>query len=78
MLVYSATGLLAIPFWDWVAKRFGKHLSLATAMVLVSIVPTAVFVFAFYLCVTWPLTDHMHEKLVRILGKRYARQMAKG
>ena len=184
LLLYFGAGLLAIPFWDWIAKRFGKHLSLATAMVLVGIVsigvltvkegqlpkfytlfalkgfcfgafaylpramladvvdldtirtgaarpasyyailgfvtkcaasfgglslpilafvgysteagvvngprelmwlgalygvvPTVVFVVAFYLSVTWPLNDRMHTKVVRILGKRYERQMAKG
>jgi len=31
----------------------------------------------FYLCVTWPLNDRMHAKVVRILGKRYERQVAK-
>jgi Na+/melibiose symporter-like transporter len=184
LLVYFGAGLLAIPFWDWIARRFGKHRSLATAMVLVGIVsigvltvqegqmmkfyilfslkgfcfgafaylpramladvvdldtirsgaarpasyyailgfvtkcaasfgglslpilafigystapgtvngayelmwlgalyavvPTVVFVFAFYLCITWPLNDRMHSKVVRILGKRYGRQMNRG
>ncbi len=183
LLLYFGCGLAAIPFWDWIARHFGKHKSLATAMVLVSlvsigvltqrhspgvifyilfglkgfcfgafaylpramladvvdldtirsgsarpasyfailgfitkcaasfgglslpilawvgysaqagaenspeqlmwlgalygIVPTAVFVFAFYLCVTWPLTDTLHAKVVRILGKRYEKQMVK-
>ena len=181
LLLYFAMGLMAIPFWDWLAKKFGKHQSLAAAMVLVSavsigvltvdhgehmkfyilfglkgfcfgafaylpramladvvdldtirtgaarpasyfaihgfvtksaasfgglslpilayvgystlpdvqngatelmwlgvlygIVPTAVFVVAFYLCVTWPLNETMHKKVERILGKRYARQV---
>lgn len=183
LLLYFGAGLLAIPFWDWIAKRFGKHQSLATAMVLVGIValavltvkegqltkfyilfalkgfcfgafaylpramladvvdldtirsgaarpasyfailgfvtkcaasfgglslpilafigystapdvvngprelmwlgvlygvvPTVVYVVAFYLCVTWPLNDRMHNKVVRILAKRYQRQIAK-
>ncbi len=183
LLLYFGSGLLAIPFWDWIAKRYGKHQSLAVAMVLVGavslgvltvrdgplllfyilfslkgfcfgafaylpramladvvdldtirsgaarpasyfailgfvtkcaasfgglslpilalvgystvrgvtngpaelmwlgalygIVPTVVFVFAFYLCVTWPLNAKMHKKVERILGKRYQRQMAK-
>ena len=182
LLVYFGAGLLAIPFWDAIARRFGKHQSLATAMVLVGavslavltvkegqltkfyilfalkgfcfgafaylpramladvvdldtirsgaarpasyfailgfvtkcaasfgglslpilawvgfsmdpavangprelmwlgilygVVPTAVFVVAFYLCVTWPLNASMHSKVVRILGKKYERQMA--
>jgi len=181
LLLYFGMGLLAIPFWDWLAKKFGKHQSLAAAMVLVSavsigvltvshgehmkfyilfglkgfcfgafaylpramladvvdldtirsgsarpasyfaihgfitkcaasfgglslpilayvgystlpdvqngptelmwlgvlygIVPTAVFVVAFYLSVTWPLNETMHKKVERILGKRYARQV---
>lgn len=180
LLLYFGAGLLAIPFWDWIANRFGKHQSLAAAMVLVSIVsigvltvrdgeftkfyilfalkgfcfgafaylpramladvvdldtirsgssrpasyyailgfvtkcaasfgglslpilafigystaqgttnsptelmwlgalyglvPTFVFVFAFYLCITWPLNAKLHEKVVRILKKRYQRQ----
>ena len=183
LLLYFGSGLAAIPFWDWIAKRFGKHQSLATAMVLVGIVslsvltvqegellkfyilfslkgfcfgafaylpramladvvdldtirsgaarpasyfailgfvtkcaasfgglslpilafvgystapdiqngptelmwlgilygviPTVVYVVAFYLCVTWPLNDHVHAKVVRILGKRYERQVQK-
>jgi Na+/melibiose symporter-like transporter len=181
LLLYFGAGLLAIPFWDWIARRFGKHQSLATAMVLVSIVslsvltvqegqltkfyilfalkgfcfgafaylpramladvvdldtirsgaarpasyfailgfvtkcaasfgglslpilafvgystapdivngptelmwlgilygvvPTAVYFVAFYLCVTWPLNDRMHDKVVRIISKRYERQV---
>ena len=181
LVLYFGAGLLAIPFWDLLAKRFGKHVSLASAMVLVGavslgvltqmgnpgvlfyilfglkgfcfgafaylpramladvvdldtlrtgtarpasyfailgfvtksaasfgglslpilaalgysaiagaentpdellwlgllygLVPTVVFVFAFYLRITWPLTDKLHEKVVRIVKKRYARQM---
>jgi len=183
LILYFGAGLLAIPFWDLLAKRFGKHVSLASAMVLVSLVsmgvltqmndpsylfyllftlkgfcfgafaylpramladvvdldtlrtgtarpasyfailgfvtkcaasfgglslpilafvgysaasdavnteadllwlgilygviPTIVFVYAFYLCSTWPLDDKMHAKVVRIVEKRYAKQMAK-
>ena len=183
LVLYFGAGLLAIPFWDLLARRFGKHFSLASAMVLVGAVslgvltqmsspgpffyllfglkgfcfgafaylpramladvvdldtlrsgsarpasyfailgfvtkcaasfgglslpilaafgysaaagasngpdelfwlgmlygavPTAVFVLAFYLCSTWPLTDKLHEKVVRIVGKRYARQIAR-
>ena len=181
LVLYFGAGLLAIPFWDLLAKRYGKHVSLASAMVLVGavslgvltqmgnpgalfyilfglkgfcfgafaylpramladvvdldtlrtgsarpasyfailgfvtkcaasfgglslpilaalgysavagaentadellwlgllygLVPTVVFVFAFYLCITWPLTDKLHEKVVRIVKKRYARQV---
>jgi Na+/melibiose symporter-like transporter len=35
--IYFAMGLAAIPVWDWIAKRLGKHRSLAAAMVVVSI-----------------------------------------
>lgn len=183
LVLYFGAGLLAIPFWDLLARRFGKHISLACAMVLVGavslgvltqmhnpgplfyllfglkgfcfgafaylpramladvvdldtlrsgaarpasyfalhgfvtkcaasfgglslpilafvgysaaagatntpddlvwlgvlygVVPTAVFVFAFYLCVTWPLTDRLHEKVLRLVEKRYSRQMAR-
>ena len=183
LVLYFGAGLLAIPFWDLLARRFGKHFSLASAMVLVGAVslgvltqmsnpgpffyllfglkgfcfgafaylpramladvvdldtlrsgsarpasyfailgfvtkcaasfgglslpilaafgysaaagasngpdelfwlgmlygavPTAVFVLAFYLCSTWPLTDKLHEKVVRIVGKRYARQVVR-
>ena len=41
-MLYFGAGLLAIPFWDWIAKRFGKHRSLATAMVLVGMVSIGV------------------------------------
>ena len=43
--------------------------------ILYGAVPTGVFVVAFYLCLTWPLTDKLHEKVVRIVAKRYARQV---
>ncbi|MBT4159847.1 MAG: MFS transporter [Gammaproteobacteria bacterium] len=184
LMLYFGSGLLAIPFWDWLARRFGKHQSLASAMVLVSIVsigvltvtegqitrfyvlfslkgfcfgafaylpramladvvdldtirsgtarpasyfallgfitkcaasfgglslpilafigystdpgitngtselmwlgalygivPTVVFVFAFYLSITWPLNATMHTKVERILAKKYERQMVDG
>lgn len=182
-VLYFGVGLMAIPFWDWLAKRFGKHQSLAVAMVLVSfvsigcfmlsygqvmefyflfalkgfcfgafaylpramladvvdvdtirsgssrpasyfsihgfmtkcaasfgglslpilgfvgystmagvqngptellwlgilyaIVPTSVFIIALYLSVTWPLTATVHERVQRILARRYARQVAR-
>lgn len=41
--MYFAMGLVAIPAWDWIAKRLGKHRSLAFAMVLVSI--TNIWIF---------------------------------
>ena len=42
-VVYFVTGLLAIPGWDFLARRYGKHRSLASAMILVSIVSLAIF-----------------------------------
>jgi Na+/melibiose symporter-like transporter len=42
-VLYFGVGLLAIPVWDWIARRFGKHQSLAAAMVLVSIIAIACF-----------------------------------
>lgn len=183
LVLYFGAGLLAIPFWDLLARRFGKHVSLATAMVLVGavslgvltqmnnpgplfyvlfglkgfcfgafaylpramladvvdldtlksgaarpasyfailgfitkcaasfgglslpilavvgysaasgavngadelwwlgvlygVIPTAVFVIAFYLCITWPLTDKLHEKVVRLVARRFERQVNK-
>lgn len=183
-VIYFAVGLAAMPVWDWIARRFGKHQSLACAMVFVSIisvsvfmldhgqvvefyflfalkgfcfgafaylpramladvvdvdtirsgtarpasyfaihgfmtkcaasfgglslpilglvgyqtaegaingpdqlfwlgilyaiVPTSVFIVAFYLSVTWPLNADVHARVQRIVGKRYARQVAKG
>ncbi len=182
LLLYFGAGLLAIPFWDLLARRFGKHQSLAAAMVLVSIVslsvltvkegqmakfyilfglkgfcfgafaylpramladvvdldsirsgaarpasyfailgfitkcaasfgglslpilafigystapevingptelmwlgalygivPTVVYIYALYLCVTWPLNEKMHKKVERILEKKYQRQVS--
>jgi len=184
LLAYFGAGLLAIPFWDWLARRFGKHMSLASAMVLVSavslgvltardglierfyvlftlkgfcfgafaylpramladvvdldtvrsgaarpasyyailgfvtkcaasfgglslpllalfgysaaadavnssgallwlgalygVVPTVVFVFAFYLCITWPLDAELHRKVERIVARRLERQRTRG
>ena len=37
-VIYFGVGLIAIPFWDWLAKKYGKHQSLAFAMVFVSII----------------------------------------
>jgi len=42
-LLYFAFGLLAIPVWDRLATRYGKHRSLAGAMILVSAVSVAIF-----------------------------------
>lgn len=42
-VVYFAVGLVAIAFWDHLARRFGKHRSLASAMVLVGIVSIWIF-----------------------------------
>ncbi len=42
-VVYFASGLAAMPLWDLLARRFGKHRSLAAAMVLVSLVSLAIF-----------------------------------
>jgi glycoside/pentoside/hexuronide:cation symporter, GPH family len=42
-VLYFGIGLLAIPVWDWIAHRFGKHQSLAAAMVMVSIISIACF-----------------------------------
>ncbi len=42
-VIYFGVGLMAMPVWDWIAKRYGKHQSLATAMVFVSIVSVSVF-----------------------------------
>ncbi len=42
LLLYFGAGLLAIPFWDLLARRFGKHNSLAAAMVLVGCVSIGV------------------------------------
>ena len=42
-LVYFGMGLAAIPFWTWLAKRYGKHRSLSAAMVFVGIVSLAIF-----------------------------------
>ncbi len=42
-LVYFAMGLAAIPAWNWLARRFGKHRSLAAAIILVGVVSIAIF-----------------------------------
>jgi Na+/melibiose symporter-like transporter len=41
--VYFVSGLVAMPLWDQLARRFGKHRSLAAAMVLVSVVSLGIF-----------------------------------
>ena len=53
-LVYFGMGLAAIPVWNLLARRYGKHRSLAAAIILVGIVSIAIFtldygqVWAFY------------------------------
>ena len=42
-VMYFAAGLSAIPAWNWLARTWGKHRSLATAMILVSIDSLAIF-----------------------------------
>ncbi len=42
-LLYFGMGLLAIPFWNYLARMFGKHRSLSGAIVLVSVVSIAIF-----------------------------------
>jgi Na+/melibiose symporter-like transporter len=42
-LVYFAMGLAAIPIWNWLAKRFGKHRSLSAAIILVGVVSISIF-----------------------------------
>jgi Na+/melibiose symporter-like transporter len=42
-LVYFSMGLLAIPVWSWLARRFGKHRSLSGAIILVGIVSVWIF-----------------------------------
>ncbi|MCB1645050.1 MAG: MFS transporter [Pseudomonadales bacterium] len=54
-VIYFGVGLAAIPIWDWIAKTYGKHQSLAAAMVVVSIISVSCFMLeygqvkAFYL-----------------------------
>jgi Na+/melibiose symporter-like transporter len=42
-LVYFGMGLAAIPFWTWLAKRYGKHRSLSSAIVFVGCVSIAIY-----------------------------------
>lgn len=42
-VIYFIVGLVAISFWDWLARRFGKHRSLGCAMVMVGIVSMWIF-----------------------------------
>jgi len=41
--------------------------------ILYAVVPTAVFVIAFYLCITWPLTAPVHERLQRQVERKQLR-----
>lgn len=43
-VVYFTVGLFAIAFWDFLARRLGKHRSLAAAMVFVGIVSIWIFI----------------------------------
>jgi glycoside/pentoside/hexuronide:cation symporter, GPH family len=42
-LVYFGMGLTAIPAWNWIANRFGKHRSLSGAIIFVSMTNVAMF-----------------------------------
>lgn len=44
---YFITGLIAVPFWGWIAKRIGKHKALALAFGIVVATNTAVFFLQF-------------------------------
>jgi len=41
--------------------------------ILYAIVPTLMFVVAFYLCVTWPLNAKLHQRLERLVARKQAR-----
>lgn len=40
---YFATGLVAIPFWNWLSTKIGKHRALACAFIIVVVTNIAVF-----------------------------------
>ena len=40
---YFTTGLIAVPFWNWLSTRIGKHKALALAFGIVVVTNTAVF-----------------------------------
>jgi len=42
-IIYFGVGLAAIPVWDYIARKFGKHMSLAGAMVFVGAVSLGCF-----------------------------------
>ena len=42
-LVYFGMGLAAIPFWNYLARHFGKHRSLSVAIVVVSTVSLSIY-----------------------------------
>jgi glycoside/pentoside/hexuronide:cation symporter, GPH family len=44
---YFMTGLIAVPFWGWLAKRIGKHKALAFAFFIVVATNTAVFFLSY-------------------------------
>lgn len=44
---YFITGLVAVPFWGWLAKKIGKHRALAFAFFIVVATNTAVFFLQF-------------------------------
>jgi Na+/melibiose symporter-like transporter len=41
--------------------------------ILYAIVPTLLFIWALYLCVTWPLTARLHQRLQRLVERKQAR-----
>jgi GPH family glycoside/pentoside/hexuronide:cation symporter len=46
-VIYFGVGLAAIPVWDWIARRYGKHQSLGGAMIFVSIISIACFMLEY-------------------------------
>ena len=42
-VVYFAVGLAAIPFWDLLARKLDKHISLSCAMIMVSVISIWIF-----------------------------------
>jgi Na+/melibiose symporter-like transporter len=77
-VAYSIGGLslvaLAIVGYNTAVGASHSASELTWLGILYAIVPTTMFVFALYLCWTWPLTADRHAKLQRILEVKQARR----
>jgi Na+/melibiose symporter-like transporter len=74
----ASFGGLSLPILGFVGYSVARNVTngpteLMWLGILYAIVPTLMFVVAFYLCVTWPLDAKLHQRLERLVARKQAR-----